>query len=97
MYTLDDLHAATAALESAERRWENYDGNNPSKLRSSVTDVRVKVREIEDDLKARGLLWEHAVYVTLQPRQPRYRIWPGRFSAPSCKLVPTRMLQNSST
>lgn len=56
MYTLDDLQAATADLESAERRWKNYDGNNPNKLRSSVTDARVKVREIEADLKARGLL-----------------------------------------
>lgn len=56
MYTLDDLQVATADLESAERRRENYDGNNPNKRRSSVTDARVKVREIEADLKARGLL-----------------------------------------
>lgn len=56
MHTLDDLQAAKAALESAERRLENYDGNNPNKYRSSVTDARVKVREIEADLKARGVL-----------------------------------------
>jgi len=55
MHTLEDLQAARAALESAERRWENYDGNNPNKHRSSVTQARVKVREIEADLKGRGL------------------------------------------
>jgi hypothetical protein len=56
MHTLDELQAAKAALESAERRLDNYDGNNPNKYRSSVTDARVKVREIEADLKARSLL-----------------------------------------
>lgn len=56
MYTLDELRAAKAALESAERRWENYDGNNPNKYRSGLTDARVQVREIEVNLKARGLL-----------------------------------------
>ena len=56
MHTLDELRTAKAALETAERQWENYDGNNPNKYRSSVTDARVKVREIEADLTARGLL-----------------------------------------
>ena len=56
MYILDDLQAAKTHLELVERRWENYDGNNPNKYRSSVSSAQVKVREIEADLKARGLL-----------------------------------------
>jgi hypothetical protein len=56
MHTLDDYATAKAELESAQRRWENYDGNNPDKHSTSVTYARVKLGEIEDDLKNRGLL-----------------------------------------
>ena len=55
-YTIEDLEAAKAELELYEKRWENYDGNNPDKYRASIADCRAKVAIILADLKASGAI-----------------------------------------
>lgn len=56
MHTLDDYKAAKAELERLNQKWENYSGNNPNKFRASITDAGAKVRSIEAELKAAGLI-----------------------------------------
>lgn len=56
MHTLESHAVAKAALEAAERRWENYDGNNPNKHRAAVQSCRAELGAIEAELKARGIL-----------------------------------------
>lgn len=53
-YTIDDLEQATAALALLQKRWENYDGNNPNKYRASIADAQARVATIEASLKASG-------------------------------------------
>ena len=56
MYTLDDCKVAKAELEALNQRWENYSGNNPNKYRADIKTAEAKVRAIEADLKASGLI-----------------------------------------
>jgi hypothetical protein len=55
-YTLDDLNAATEALEAALAKWERYSGNNPDKFRTEIDNARVRVHEISLALKASGVV-----------------------------------------
>lgn len=61
-YTLEDLEKARAELELWQERWANSSSNNPNKFRSQREWAAGRVREIEQDLKERGLLdktdWE---------------------------------------
>ena len=54
--TLADLEKAIAERDEIERRWADYDGNNPRKYESERRSARSNVRLIEELLKARGLL-----------------------------------------
>ena len=56
MYTIEDLERARAELKSWSDRFANYSGNNPNKYQADIKAARQKVRMIEDDLKARGVL-----------------------------------------
>lgn len=56
MYTLDDFNAAKAELEELNQCWKDYSGNNPNKYRASINAAGAKVRAIEAELKAAGLL-----------------------------------------
>jgi hypothetical protein len=56
IYTLEDLRAAQAELDSLNRRSDNYSGNNPDKYRTSIGEAGAKVRAIEAELKRTGLL-----------------------------------------
>lgn len=56
MHTLDDYKAAKAELEQLNQKWENYSGNNPDKFRANITAAGAKVRSIEAQLKAAGLI-----------------------------------------
>jgi hypothetical protein len=56
MYSREDLEAAKAELESWQRRFENYDGNNPDKYKADLKAARRKVRHITEVLKASGVL-----------------------------------------
>ncbi|WP_429209915.1 hypothetical protein [Aeromonas veronii] len=56
MYTLKDLEEAKANLERCQKRWENYDGNNPNKYRAQIKEAQSQVRLITDFLKAQGLI-----------------------------------------
>ncbi len=56
MSTLDHYEAAKERLRSVETASHNYDGNNPDKFRTKVTDARIELKLIADDLKAQGLL-----------------------------------------
>lgn len=54
--TLEDLEAAKARMEAAEKRWESYDGNNPDKYQGERRAAREALTSIEKDLKRLGLL-----------------------------------------
>lgn len=54
MSTLDQYEAAKERLKSVQTASENYDGNNPDKFRTKVTDARIELKLIADDLKAQG-------------------------------------------
>lgn len=56
MYTLEDLEAARAELKRWEDRWDRYDGGNPDKYRSSIRSAADRVRVIEMNLRAKGVL-----------------------------------------
>src|SRR5689334_4498196 len=56
MYTVDDLERARAALASAERRLEDYDGNNPNKHRAALADAREQAYTVERALKRARLI-----------------------------------------
>lgn len=56
MATLEDLAAARAELAAWEKRWEDYSGNNPDKYRADIRSAQSKVRAIEAQLKASGVL-----------------------------------------
>jgi hypothetical protein len=55
-YQLEDLDAAKKDLADAQDGWERYDGNNPDKYRTPVSEARAKVATIEASLKAAGLI-----------------------------------------
>lgn len=54
-HTASDLESAKKDLVAAEDRWERYDGNNPNKFRTQVSDARAKVHRIEVELKLSGV------------------------------------------
>ncbi|OED52279.1 hypothetical protein BEI46_18390 [Aliivibrio fischeri] len=56
MYTLNDLKEAEDNLALWEKRWENYDGNNPNKYQSDLRNGRESVRAIRESLKNQGVL-----------------------------------------
>ncbi|KVL93083.1 hypothetical protein [Burkholderia stagnalis] len=56
MYTVDDLERARAALASAERRLDDYDGNNPNKHRTAVAEAREHAYTVERALKRARLI-----------------------------------------
>lgn len=53
---LQQLESARKDLADANRRWENYDGNNPNKHRTAVSDAQASVHQLELVCKERGLL-----------------------------------------
>ena len=55
-YTLDDLDAATAALDAIMSKWDRYSGNNPNKFSTNIADAKARVHEITVALKASGLV-----------------------------------------
>jgi hypothetical protein len=55
-YTLDDLNAATTALDAILSKWDRYSGNNPDKFSAKIADVKVRVHEITVALKASGVV-----------------------------------------
>lgn len=56
MYTLEDLEKAKAELAVHQKRWENYDGNNPNKYQADIKNAQSLVRSIIESLKVQGLL-----------------------------------------
>lgn len=56
MYTLKDLEEAKTNLERCQKRWENYDGNNPNKYQADIKAAQSQVRLITDFLKAQELI-----------------------------------------
>jgi hypothetical protein len=56
LYTIEDLNQAKEELDSWNRRWENYSGNNPNKYQSDIRMARSKVQMITDYLKRTGIL-----------------------------------------
>ena len=56
MYTLDDYEKAKAEARKWTEAFDRYSGNNPNKYQSDIKQARVKLREIEQDLKRRGVL-----------------------------------------
>lgn len=53
---LEKLHEAREQLALANRRWENYDGNNPNKYQASIADARAEVHRLETLCKEQGLI-----------------------------------------
>ncbi|SDO03875.1 hypothetical protein [Ensifer sp. YR511] len=56
MATLEDLEAARRELAEWNARFDNYSGNNPDKYQSDIKVARRRVRELEGQLKASGVL-----------------------------------------
>lgn len=56
MYSVDDLGKARAALANAERRLDDYDGDNPNKHRTGVADAREHAYTVERELKRARLI-----------------------------------------
>lgn len=56
MHTLDDYEKAKAEAKKWTDTFDRYTGNNPDKYQSDIKIARAKLREIEQDLKSRGLL-----------------------------------------
>ncbi|MDO9405593.1 MAG: hypothetical protein Q7T87_16285 [Polaromonas sp.] len=56
MATLEQYEQAKTLIETVEKQQEKYNGNNPDKYRTNVTQARIVLKIIEDDLKAQGLL-----------------------------------------
>lgn len=56
MHTIDDYKAAKAASERLNQQWGNYTGNKPDKYRASIAAAAARVRSIEAELKALGLI-----------------------------------------
>lgn len=79
MATIEELEAAERELTIVEKRWENYDGNNPNKHRAALSDAQAKVATLRQVLKASGelVLSKHeqlektldAMYPNAQSRQ----------------------------
>jgi hypothetical protein len=55
-YTISDMVSAQAELDSAQRRADDYDGNNPDKHRASLDLARLKLQLIVSDLQRRGIV-----------------------------------------
>jgi len=57
MYTIEDLNNANAELEEVAKRWSAaYSVSRPNPLDAEAKVVAERVREIEEDLKRRGVL-----------------------------------------
>ena len=56
MATLEELEEAHRELASWTERFDKYSGNNPSKYQSDISAARQRVRDLENDLKAAGIL-----------------------------------------
>jgi hypothetical protein len=56
MYTLDQYETTKSLLKSVQAASDNYNGNNPDKFRTNVTQARIALKIIEDGLKDQGLL-----------------------------------------
>jgi hypothetical protein len=54
-YTLDDMAAAQAELDDAQRRFDDYGGNNPNKHRAALSPARLRLDLIVSDLRQRGI------------------------------------------
>jgi hypothetical protein len=55
-YTLDDLERARDRVEAAERRVDNDRSNDPNRGNAGLKRARLKLYEIELQLRVRGLL-----------------------------------------
>jgi hypothetical protein len=55
-YTLDDMAAAQAELDDAQRRFDDYEGNNPNKHRAALRPARLRLDLIVSDLRQRGII-----------------------------------------
>jgi len=56
MYTLEQYETAKELVKSVQAASDNYDGNNPDKFRTNLTQARITLKIIEDDLKEEGTL-----------------------------------------
>jgi hypothetical protein len=56
MYTLEQYENAKDVLKSVQAASDNYDGNNPDKFRTNVSQARIALKIIQDGLKAEDLL-----------------------------------------
>jgi hypothetical protein len=56
MNTLETYLAAKADLKAVEEQWNSYNGNNPDKFKSQLSDAITKVLDIETELKNSGVL-----------------------------------------
>lgn len=57
MYTINDFKKANAELDEIEKRWTAaYSADGPNPLDAEAKLVAGKVREIEEDLKRRGII-----------------------------------------
>lgn len=56
MYTMADLEAARAELKGWTEAFANDSSNNPNKYQSQIKSARMKVRMIEEALKAAGTI-----------------------------------------
>lgn len=55
-FTVDDMAAAKASLETAQQRFDDYDGNNPNKHRADLHRARLSLDMIVSDLRQRGII-----------------------------------------
>ncbi len=57
MYTIEDLNKANAELDEVAERWSAaYSSSRPNPLDAEAKAATEKVRQIEEDLKRRGIL-----------------------------------------
>ena len=55
-YTVADMTAAQAYLDTAQRRFDDYDGNNPNKHRADLQRARRTLDAITSDLRRRDII-----------------------------------------
>jgi hypothetical protein len=56
MSTIDDYNAMSSELAALRSQEDKYSGNNPNKYRASIADTSARLRAIETELKAAGVL-----------------------------------------
>ena len=54
----EDLKKENDNLELWEKRWENYDGNNPNKFKNAIRNAKTSIDHIKNSIKAKQALMD---------------------------------------